>query len=110
MLLDETKRIDMVMALMRKATVINGMFGRSSDRTGNLPTVFYSFSGNCANVEFRICRNGWEMGGKSKYEHIEVDMDWLPDAFLQRCTEIEHWLDSIMAEQINKRGKQHEAI
>lgn len=102
MLLDETKRIDMIMALMRKATVINGMFGRNVDKTGNLPTVFYSFSGHCAHVEFRICRNGWEFGEKAEYEKYEIYMDWPMVAFLRKCADIELWLDEIMVEQIGR--------
>ena len=41
---------------------INGLQERKKRTTGNLPTVFFDFSGHTATVDVRIYLSGWELG------------------------------------------------
>lgn len=39
---------------------INGLEAREADRTGNLPTAFFWFSGHVANINISVHRNGYK--------------------------------------------------
>lgn len=40
----------------------NGYEGRTTERTGNLPTAYFSFFGNVGSVDVTICKDGWYHG------------------------------------------------
>lgn len=53
----------------------NTLEGRTSDRTGTLPTVCFSFSGLVASVVAEIYPDGWSVGQDCKEFDFDTDME-----------------------------------
>ena len=58
----EKRKRKMVHQLLDLALDINGLERRKQEITGNLPTVFFNFSGHICVVDIGICADGWYPG------------------------------------------------
>ncbi len=58
----EKRKREMVHQLLDLVLDINGLERRKQEITGNLPTVFFNFSGHICMVDIEICANGWYPG------------------------------------------------
>ena len=68
---------EVVHKLLDMALDANGFEERSQRKTGNKPTVFMWFCGDCACVEFWIAPDGWTADRQEGYkeDHFTVHTD-----------------------------------
>jgi hypothetical protein len=65
----ETRKRELIHRLLDLAMDINGLEPRDQSITGNLPTVFFDFSGHVGRIDVRIYQAGWTPGN---YPDVEM--------------------------------------
>ena len=75
----------------------NGLECRSRRESGNLPTVFFDFSGHVSLFSIRIFENGWVPNGY--YEEADLNLDYrYSEADYQKAK-------TLLLQAIEKAGK-----
>ncbi len=93
--MSKDEKIQMILALTEKAIRINGLTDRKVYKTGDLPTVFITFSGHVSELEITVYPYGWKggMSSERKSKYLKVDAD--ETRFRKKYEEISLWLDEV---------------
>lgn len=88
----EKKKRAAVHKILDAVLDLNGLGCRSVDKTGNLPTAFFDFSGHVALLKVYVYRDGWDFGKKSSVS-LSLNTDTCSDEDIERfLLKMEHAL------------------
>lgn len=93
--MSKDEKIQMILALTEKAIRINGLTDRNVYKTGDLPTVFVTFSGHVSELEITVHPYGWKGGRSSEYKSKRLRIDADETCFRKEYEEISLWLDEV---------------
>ena len=91
--MDKNMRVSLVMDLVKRALLINGLAPRTRRETGNLPTIFVEFSGRVAHITFGIHECGWEPDESG--ERLVLPLDDDDEDFLDEYVAISSRLEEV---------------
>lgn len=91
---EEQAKMQKILNLVRLALEINGFSKRLHGVTGDLPTIFFSFSGHVANMSIDCNRNGWRVNERGESKDVYFNDEDFDDEY----TKILTWLQDIKAE------------
>lgn len=74
--MNEAKQREQIHRLLDVVLDCNGLEERSQSKTGNLPTMFFRFSGHVAAVMMELHKNGWKADeAEDRYWWINLNND-----------------------------------